>query len=44
MGGSLGESMTAEGAAAMAAILAEADEWQRIMALDGEVALVFRLI
>jgi 2-hydroxychromene-2-carboxylate isomerase len=31
--------MTAEGAAAMAAILAEADEWQRIMALDGEVAL-----
>ena len=39
MGGSLGESMTAEGAAAMAAILAEADEWQRIMALDGEVAL-----
>ena len=26
--------MTAEGAAAMAAILSEADEWQRIMALD----------
>lgn len=39
MGGSLGKSMTAEGAAAMAVILAEADEWQRIMALDGEVAL-----
>ncbi|MFP6697565.1 MAG: hypothetical protein VCF08_11755, partial [Alphaproteobacteria bacterium] len=31
--------MTAEGAAAMAAILAEAGEWQRIMTLDGEVAL-----
>ena len=39
MGGSLGKSMTAEGAAAMAVILAEADEWQRIMALDDEVAL-----
>ena len=33
------EYLDAEGAAAMAAILAEADEWQRIMALDGEVAL-----